>query len=282
MNQPALYHRADCAQRYSVEQILKKYSKLLQWRSDGMDTLIDIGTGSGDVLKDFIYPLMPRKFDRLMGSDISTKMCNYAHEIFKSEPRCEFTVLDIATEEELPIDLKGQFDHITSFYCLSWVQNQRQVLKNVYNLLRPESGDCLLAFPACSTVFHVHLLLSKSLKWSSYMADVERFISPFNHTVNPHKKFATMLRKAGFTDVKVELLQETYDYKTAEVFKDNMEAINPFVERIPPHQYSEFLQDFYNTHLDLNLRHNIQPISITTDLIVAYARKIPRTSKNVK
>uniref|UniRef100_A0A1A9VS52 Methyltransf_12 domain-containing protein n=1 Tax=Glossina austeni TaxID=7395 RepID=A0A1A9VS52_GLOAU len=281
MNQPALYHRANVVQRYEAEVVLKKYSNIFQWRLDGQDSLIDIGSGSGDVLKDFIYPLMPRNFARLVGSDISSIMCNYARQIFKAEPRCDFRVLDIATGEKLPDDLKGQFDHVTSFYCLHWVQNQRQALENIYQLLRPEKGDCLLLFPANNTTFEAYLVLRKSPKWSSYMTDVERFIGPFCRTENLQEIFATMLREAGFTHIKVELRHDTYDYKTVSILKDNMEAVCPFLERMIPGQRSEFLQDLSSTMVELNLKNNIEPqISVTSKLIVAYARKTPRIFDN--
>ncbi|KAI9586407.1 juvenile hormone acid O-methyltransferase-like [Glossina fuscipes] len=281
MDQPALYHRANLLQRHDAEVVLKKYSNIFQWRLDGQDSLIDIGSGSGDVLKDFVYPLMPCNFARLVGSDISSNMCNYARQIFKHEPRCDFRVLDIATEEKLPYDLKGQFDHVTSFYCLHWVQNQRQALENIYQLLRPENGDCLLVFPTNSTAFEAHLLLRQSPKWSSYMTDVERFIGPFRRTKNVQEIFATMLREAGFSHIKVELHHDTYDYKTVNILKDNMEAVCPFLGRMIADQRSEFLQDLFNTMVGLNLKHNIQPqISITNKLIVAYARKTPRIFDN--
>uniref|UniRef100_A0A1B0G6F8 Methyltransferase domain-containing protein n=1 Tax=Glossina morsitans morsitans TaxID=37546 RepID=A0A1B0G6F8_GLOMM len=71
MNRPALYHRANVVQRYGVVGVLKKYSNILEWRLDGQDSLIDIGSGSGDVLKDCVYPLMPRNCAILVDSDIS-------------------------------------------------------------------------------------------------------------------------------------------------------------------------------------------------------------------
>lgn len=125
MNQACLYHRANQVQRHDAEQIIKEYFNRLQWRLDGCDSLLDVGSGSGDVLMDFIYTIMPVKFDRIVGSDISPKMINYAKKCYNLQKKCEFRVLDISTDWGVPNDMKEQFDHVTSFYCLHWIQNQR-------------------------------------------------------------------------------------------------------------------------------------------------------------
>lgn len=125
MNQACLYHRANQVQRHDAEQIIKEYAQKFYWRFDGTDTLLDVGSGSGDVLMDFILPVMPCKFKRIVGLDLSPKMVNYAHNYYSKQENCDFRVLDIGTKENLPNDLYEQFDHVTSFYCLHWVQNQR-------------------------------------------------------------------------------------------------------------------------------------------------------------
>lgn len=45
-----------------------------------------------------------------------------AREIYKT-PNVEFKVLDIASD--IPDEMKGKFDHIFSFFCFHWIQNQR-------------------------------------------------------------------------------------------------------------------------------------------------------------
>lgn len=125
MNHPCMYQKGNKLQRHDAEQIIKEYSHRLQWRFDGRDTLLDIGTGPGDVLIDFIYAIMPKQFGRIVGSDVSPKMIDYAQDVYKSYGKCEFKVLDIGTEKDLPNDMREQFDHVTSFYCLHWIQNQK-------------------------------------------------------------------------------------------------------------------------------------------------------------
>ncbi|KAL9926951.1 juvenile hormone acid O-methyltransferase-like [Glossina fuscipes fuscipes] len=281
MHRAALYQRANVLQRRDAEQILKEYSNSLQWHLDGHDSLIDIGSGPGDVFKDFIYPLMPSNFGKLVGSDISPKMCKHALKAFKFDERCDFRILDIATEEELPNDLKGQFDHVTSFYCLNWVQNQRKALENIYQLLRPESGDCLLVILIDNPIYEIYLSLSKLPKWSSYMADVKRFICPFYRTEKPQEKFAALLKETGFSHIKTELRHNAYDFNGVDTVKDNAEAICPFLDRIPSQRHPEFWQDFFNIVVDLKLQDATgDKITVPYVAMVAYARKSPQLFDN--
>ncbi|XP_061397332.1 juvenile hormone acid O-methyltransferase-like [Musca vetustissima] len=278
MNQASLYHRANEVQRHDAEQIIQEYVDKFEWRHDGMDCLLDVGTGSGDVLMDFVYPIMPKKFDRIVGSDISRKMIEFARKCYRDVKQCEFKVLDIGTEEQLPKDMKGAFDHVTSFYCLHWIQNQRQALQNIYDLLRTEGGDCLLVFLASNAVYDVCKLLSKSTNWSPYMQDVNRFISPLHHSNDAKWEFTQMLKETGFTQLHVEMRDKVYIYQNEEILKDNFKAICPFLERIPLSQHNDFLDDFVDTVTSLDLRRcdpngKTHKFLSPYKLIVAYAKK---------
>ncbi|XP_073822305.1 juvenile hormone acid methyltransferase [Musca autumnalis] len=279
MNQACLYHRANAVQRYDAEQIIQEYAEKFEWRHDGLDCLLDVGTGSGDVLMDFIYPIMPKQFSRVVGSDISRKMVQFARTCYSSEKQCSFRVLDIGTKENLPEDLVGSFDHVTSFYCLHWIQNQRQALQNIYNLLRPQGGDCLLVFLAANPTFDIYKTLSKSAKWSAYMKDVNRFISPLHHSNDPKLEFTQMLEDAGFTNLEVDLREKVYVYEGLEILKDNIKAVCPFLDRIPVSRHNEFLDDFIDIVTELDLRQSndasgeMDKFNSPYKLIVAYAKK---------
>lgn len=122
MNHPALYHRINFVQRHDARSILKKYAGSIMWREDGEDNLLDVGCGSGDVLVDYIYPVMPKNFQKIIGLDISEAMIRYAKKTFKKYQRVEFQTADIGGDD-IPSELFDQFDHVTSFYCLHWVQD---------------------------------------------------------------------------------------------------------------------------------------------------------------
>lgn len=127
MNDPKLYSQVNALQRRDTAEVIAEFAPKLKWRSDGLDTLIDVGSGPGDVLMELFYPKIPKTFQRLVCSDVNANMVQYAQQTYRHIEKSEYRILDIAMKEELPDDLKGQFDHVTSFYCLQFVKNQRYV-----------------------------------------------------------------------------------------------------------------------------------------------------------
>lgn len=122
MNRASLYQHANGLQRRDAKQILDEFSPLIKWRSG--DSLLDVGCGSADVTIDFILPLMPINFSRLVGADISEQMVRHARDNFK-HPYISFINMDIGADLNTLTKNIEPFDHIMSFYCLHWVQNQR-------------------------------------------------------------------------------------------------------------------------------------------------------------
>lgn len=126
MNAPVtLYHRSNDVQRQDAKDILDEYSKVIKWRKDGRDSLLDIGCGSGDVMIDFILPIMPKNFSKLMGVDIAEDMVKHAKLLYQ-RPKISFDKCNIAGDiKAILVDHSEGFDHVTSFYCLHWEWNQK-------------------------------------------------------------------------------------------------------------------------------------------------------------
>ncbi|EDV33538.1 uncharacterized protein Dana_GF24959 [Drosophila ananassae] len=275
MNQASLYQNANQVQRHDAKLILDEFASTLQWRSDGEDALLDVGSGSGNVLMDFVKPLLPIG-GQLVGTDISSQMVGFASKHYQGEERTRFQVLDIGCDK-LPQELRGSFDHVTSFYCLHWVQNLKGAMTNIYNLLRPEGGDCLLAFLASNPVYEVYKILKLNDKWSEYMQDVEQFISPLHYSQNPGEEFSQLLSDVGFIQHNVEIRNEVFVYEGVRTLKDNVKAICPFLERMPSSLHEDFLNDFIDIVISMNLQqgedNQDQKFISPYKLVVAYARK---------
>lgn len=129
MNKPNLYHRANGLQRRDAEEILDEFGHLLKWREDGKDSLLDVGSGCGDVLVDFVIPLIPQNFVIILGTDISEQMVRFARKIYSGRKNVSFDRLDIGGDVQQFMSKWGRFNHITSFYCLHWIRNQRLVFQ---------------------------------------------------------------------------------------------------------------------------------------------------------
>ncbi|XP_075150989.1 juvenile hormone acid O-methyltransferase-like [Haematobia irritans] len=278
MNNPDLYQRANEVQRHDAETVIKEYTSMLQWLPEGGDTFIDLGSGSGDVLMDVVYPRMPKNFQRIVCTDINPTMVNFARHKFGHIKGCEFRVLDMAMRKQLPGHLEGQFDHVTSFYALMYARTQRQAFQNIFDLLKSTGGDCLLTSLAYHPAFHVYERLSQMRKWSQYMFDLDSFIPPQQHCPEPRRQIMEYLRGVGFDDYTVEIQSKTFEYSSVESFKTNMMAVNSFIDRIPYELHEEHMDD-YMIEIFKEMGLKMDPLDyygifpVPYKLLVVYARK---------
>jgi juvenile hormone-III synthase len=124
MHNGKLYMNFNFAQRKTALEVLDEFSHLLNWSISERGKLLDIGTGSGDVLIEFIVPKLPENVE-VYGSDISKEMVKFARENFGGE-LSSFHQVDICADfEVLAKKLPQPFDNITSFFCFHWIQDQR-------------------------------------------------------------------------------------------------------------------------------------------------------------
>ncbi|XP_073826313.1 juvenile hormone acid O-methyltransferase-like isoform X2 [Musca autumnalis] len=217
-------------------------------------------------------------FQKLVCSDINLKMVNFAKQQYQHVEKLQFEVLDIGTREMLPDNLQHQFDHVVSFYALMWVQDQRQVLENIFNLLRPTSGDCLLVFLASHPIYEAYRMTRAISKWSKYMYDVDTILMPYQDVEQPAEQYADLMSQVGFSKFEVELQQKLYTYENFEIFRANMKAVNPFINRIPMALHEEYIDDLMLMLLKhMNLRAEDMDFkakfSVPYRLIVAFGRK---------
>lgn len=177
-----------------------------------------MGCGSGDVTIDYILPILPKNFERLIGVDISEQMIRFAREQYP-HPKIAFERFDLSIELEKQLLRQVEpVDHITSFYCLHWIQNQEKAAQNIYKLLKPD-GDCLLVFLAQNPIFEIYKQMSQSIKWSKYMHDVDRFISPYQYSKNPADDFGQLLYSCGFTEYSVEIREKFFIFEGVDLLK---------------------------------------------------------------
>ena len=71
MNDAKLYIKSNSLQRNDAKNVMEEFGHLFDWKDDGSESLVDIGCGSGDVMMEFIFPIMPKKFGKLVGLDVS-------------------------------------------------------------------------------------------------------------------------------------------------------------------------------------------------------------------
>lgn len=212
MDKPELYSRANEVQRQDAKEIINEFKNKFQWRMFGGDRLMDVGCGSADVTVDFLEPILPRDYKEIVATDISQVMLDFAKKTYSEKyPKMHFEQFDIGSHW-MPKKYCGHFDHVTSFYCLHWVEIERNMFSNIYQMLA-KGGDCLLVYAASHAHYEALNMLAVNEKWEVYMRDVKKFIAPLQTHKNPKRIVEHQLEDAGFRDIKVEIREKNYVYR---------------------------------------------------------------------
>lgn len=221
MHNAELYQDANKMQRRDAEQLIKEYANILKWRPDGSDSILDIGCGSGDVTIDFVLPILPKNFRRLTGFDLSDEMVEYARNKY-ANPRITFEQFDIGVHlEKQELRDVEPFDHVVSFYCLHWVQNQREAVQNLHKLCKPD-GDILLLVLAQHPVFEIYRRMARSKHWAKYMTDVEYFVTPYQDSENKAEEFSKLLAESGFRNYTVDKREKEFTFYGIKALKSEL------------------------------------------------------------
>lgn len=122
MNEADLYAKYNSLQKNDALYVLENYFRLITFRVERDENILDIGCGDGEVTVELLFPLLPKKIAKLVGFDISENMIEHANKSYQN-PKISFMKIDIESSQ-IPIEMEEQFHHAFSFYCLHWVQNQ--------------------------------------------------------------------------------------------------------------------------------------------------------------
>lgn len=312
MKKAALYQRSNGLQRFDARNVLNEFADLFQTRSEDGDSVLDIGCGDGNITMDFLLPKLPKNFKRLIGCDISDSMIDFADKKYKY-PNVSFEHFNLAMDVgKQALGAVEKFDHITSFYCLMWVNDQKLAMENIFKLLKP-NGNLLVVFLAHHPLYDFYEKQSRDIRWSKHMTDVNEFITPYQYSKDPVKDFRKLLIEAGFIDCVVEARDKCYVFNGVEVVRsksihnfettkninfnfnfehfflfrsDVLNAVNPFIDRFPEEDREDYLANLvgYFVKEDLVLDdfyENSKTCRFAPPykLMVAHARK-PHSSEN--
>ncbi|CAK1540616.1 unnamed protein product [Leptosia nina] len=270
MNDAELYHKSNNLQKRDAFECLQEYERRIKWKKDAL--IIDIGCGDGSVTAAMMKQFLPG-YRKVVGCDISAKMVQYASKKFNSE-NINFMVLDI--EGDIPQSLRCEFNHAFSFYTLHWIKQQEIAFKNIYDLLQ-DGGNCFLIFLGHMPLFDVFRILARSNRWSYWLKDVDRFVSPYHDCQDPEKEIRRMMCKVGFRNVDVQYKPKSFVYDSLEAVKKAVKAVNPF--QIPEELHEELLEDYISIVRDMELidkvNNNESSVAVRTNynLIIAYGEK---------
>ncbi|KAG7213902.1 hypothetical protein KM043_003104 [Ampulex compressa] len=234
MYMPGEYENASKIQFCDASDVIEEFAKEI---SEMQGRCIDIGCGPGDVTELLILPKLPPEA-KLVGADISKPMIEHARRKYRDEKRLSFLQLDIGTAN-LPEEQVCQYDNALSFYCLHWVQDSRQAFANIYKLLRA-GGKALVMFLGSNNGFDAYVKLHENPRYRPYMQDAHRFVPLFHRCNNSRAELRKMLEDVGFEVQHCSRRDKSFIFQNAEILRNHMLAVNPFISRMPEHLKAEY------------------------------------------
>lgn len=267
MHNAYLYQQSNNIQKRDAVACLEKYATKIKWKKSN-NRIIDIGCGDGSVTN-MLKKYLPNDFT-LLGSDVSENMVNFANKHHCNE-KTSFTVLDIVGD--LPEGMKGNFDHVFSFYTLHWILDQERAFNNIFELL-DQDGECFMIFLACNPIYDVYRTLARQKKWSAWLQNVEKYISPYHDSQEPDKDIMKMMAKIGYDNINVECKEMYFMYDDMETIRKAVTAVNPF--NIPKDKFNDFLEDYVQVLKETQIIdkfNNNYAVKFTYKLLIVYGHK---------
>lgn len=211
-----LYRQVNKYPRQVAKDVISEFSHRFRFRPDGRDSLLDVGCGPGDITADYVLPVLPKQFSRIVGSDISEDMLSQARKRVQHS-NASFEILDIGR----PLDSRvwsKPFDHITSFFCLQYAKNERQAFLNIHKLL-VDGGDCLHVILDRHPAFDVLYQVAKGPRWASRLEDIDNLMPDYQFVFDPIGGLKNTMKEIGFSEYDVQDRGNFAEFKGVGDFK---------------------------------------------------------------
>lgn len=215
MDKAKLYSKHNGEQTQSAKNFFKFFGEFL-WKKFGEHsvTIIDIGTGCGRVLVEIFLTESKLNFSQVVGVDKSQAMVDLAIKKYGND-HISFHLMDI--QGSVPKLLKfSEFDIVTSFYCLHWVQDLTAALEKIKKFLKPDGVFCCVFI-----LTHILIDIWNELidKYSPYM---DNWRSNFNYICyleNADEIIKKMLNESGIDIIEfIDEKNDMFNFGTKEFF----------------------------------------------------------------
>uniref|UniRef100_A0A1B0CLK5 Putative juvenile hormone acid methyl transferase n=1 Tax=Lutzomyia longipalpis TaxID=7200 RepID=A0A1B0CLK5_LUTLO len=258
--------------------LMNEFSQWINWRADGRDSVLDVGSGPGNTVRESICPLLPSNFTRLVLSDISPQMVELQRKEFSGFERVSCEVLDIGSEisDEMKKKL-STFDHVTSFFCLMWVADQQRAMNNIYELLKP-GGDCFLAIVADCPMIDTLVSICEKPQWKDCFTGWRDFYAfPYIELDGAMSKGLGFMEKAEFIDTKADLRYNSIQFANDEQKENFLRSMpNKFSREVSAEEEEEIFQErleFLNQFNFGNYRDNSRRIIKPSAYLILCGKK---------
>ncbi|XP_069675139.1 juvenile hormone acid O-methyltransferase-like [Periplaneta americana] len=257
------------------EDLLSEYLVSMTWKAG--ERVLDLGCGPCLVTMKVLLPRLPEDIEILVGTDVSSDMLQLASSKYP-HPKLKLIQMDLGKEIPAVSELRTPgFDKIFSFHALHWIPDQRQVVTNIYNMLRP-GGVALLSLVARSYVGTAFLNQSRKKEWQPYVEDFQKIFLPYQYSQDPAEDFKNILKDVGFEIIDCKCRELTYDFKLTSRMKDFITVINPFVSQMPKELQdiciTDYLMELTKIKFAREGKEDNNVTELNYDQIVAYIKKV--------
>ncbi|KAK5640515.1 hypothetical protein RI129_011326 [Pyrocoelia pectoralis] len=173
------------------EYFMEKIKEAITWKEKC--DILEVGCGPGNVTHEFILPALPKSAS-LTAIDKAADAIHYANEHYGNSSQVTFRQMDIVFPDPR---FSQTFDHIISFYCLHFIGEQEVALENIYKMLKV-GGDFFFTCVVQCDLFEIIANISCLEKWAPYTSDYKKYMSPYQHSKEPHYDLKQILLRVGF------------------------------------------------------------------------------------
>ncbi|XP_046990945.1 juvenile hormone acid O-methyltransferase-like [Schistocerca americana] len=279
MDKPDLYNLGCAPLTLLAAKQVDELWPVLTWPRQPLPVL-DIGCGPGDVARKVLAPRLPPG-TKLVACDISTKMLEFCRQHNALPGTITYEQLDVV-QPDLENSAVWQYAPFGKVFCLlllHWVPDNRRAVQNIQKLLVPGGVAVfsIIANMVNNTAFEE---MAKDSLWARYMQDVEKFVSPYQHSEDQVSDFRQLLQSEGYQVLRCDVAPQVVFFPSEMQRRDFLKSVCPFLDRVPEDQKDNFLDDLLQRMEKLNglskdVGSSEEPKYYTHfNMMVAMARKL--------
>lgn len=232
------------------------------------DQHLDIGCGPGTFTKNYLVPLS-RPCKKLVAIDKSPLMIDFA-VLNSCHDNIMYDVFDFGGQsiEEL-VAKYGVFDRIYSFLCFHYVKNQRRAYRDLAQLLKPDSGECLIVASVSSSLTDAWCQMHGMDRWREFVPDPGFLFSDlfwFNldkPLCEVESEIRAVVADSGLHCMDCQVYDSQLLYPNVETGLDMIFETLGFSKRVPEPDLQEFRDDWVRFLLQPEEKQPDFPLKVT-------------------
>ncbi|KAH7986614.1 hypothetical protein HPB52_024837 [Rhipicephalus sanguineus] len=221
---PVLYDEAFKYMRESSVELLKTWQQSFVTCSEENDAsdhqYLEVGCGPGNITRNDLLPLCPPSLTRLVGTDISEAMLDYARNV-NAHPKVHYR-LDITADERVSLHRRGGSLSEGQGRCIEEHRASDDARWRVPHQYHPYAQSAK----------YYRALLESGL-WEKYHGVLWRTMPVFHETDDPvflRKSFLDLVKLTGIVPLSCELLQVNVKNVDLDVISRSFAKISPIYD----------------------------------------------------